>query len=110
MFEKVIRHDPFSTTNYHELGACYLYTGRFEEAIRICKRAIERNPKNLFAHLVLTSAYSAAGHEEEARATAKEILRINPKFSVEYISKTFTWKKQENKELYIGGLRKAGLK
>jgi len=110
IYEKVIRHDPFSTSNYFNLGACYLYTGRFEDAIRICKKATERNPKDLFAHLVLTSAYSAAGREEEARATAKEILRINPKFSVEYISKTFTWKKQENKELYIGGLRKAGLK
>lgn len=62
------------------------------------------------AHLCLTSAYSAAGREEEARAAAKEILRIDPKFSVESFSKILTYKKQEDKELYIGGLRKAGLK
>jgi tetratricopeptide (TPR) repeat protein len=58
----------------------------------------------------LTSAYSAAGREEEARATAKEILKINPKFSVESYSKARAYKKQEDKELFIGGLRKAGLK
>ncbi len=41
---------------------------------------------------------------------AEEILRIDPKFSVESFSRTFTVKKQEEKELFIGGLRKAGLK
>jgi len=95
---------------YYALGACYLFTGRFEDAIRICKKATERNPKDMFAHLYLTSAYSASGREEEARATAKEILRINPKFPVKSFSKTISYKKQEDKELFIGGLRKAGLK
>jgi adenylate cyclase len=110
IYEKVIRSDPFSTANYFQLGMCYLVTGQWEDAIRICKRATERNPKDLFAQLCLTSAYSAAGREEEAGTTAKEILRIDPKFSVEYFSKTVKLKKQADKELFIGGLRKAGLK
>jgi tetratricopeptide (TPR) repeat protein len=80
-----------------------------DDAIRICKEAIERNPKDLFAHLALVSAYSAAVREEQARATAKEVLRIDPKFSVETYSKAFPYKGKEEQEQFIGGLRKAGL-
>jgi adenylate cyclase len=109
MYEKVIRHDPFSTSHHYKLGICYLYTSRLDDAIRICKEAIERNPKDLFAHLTLVSAYSAAGREAQARATAKEVLRIDPKFSVETYSKAFPYKVKEEQELFIGGLRKAGL-
>jgi hypothetical protein len=61
------------------------------------------------SHLCLTSTYSAVGHEEEARAAAAEILRINPRFSVEYFSKMLSLKKAD-KEFFIGNLRKAGLK
>jgi len=110
LYEKVIRHDPFSSGLQAQLGACYLNLRRFDQAIRICKRATEMNPKDLFAHLYLTAAYAAAGREEESHATAKKILGIDPKFSVETLSKRFFTKNQDSKELFFDSLRKAGLK
>jgi adenylate cyclase len=110
IYEKIIRHDPFSTANHFQLGMCYLHTDRLDDAIRVSKQAIERNPTDLFAHLTLASAYSAAGRDDEAYDIAKEILRIDPKFSVESFSRTLKIKNQAEKELFIGGLRKAGLK
>lgn len=50
-----------------------------------------------------------SGRDEEARATASEVLRINPKFSLEYFTKTLVYKNQADKDRYIGALRKAGL-
>ena len=47
--------------------------------------------------------------EDEARATAKEVLRIDPKFSVETFARSFAHKEKEQNELFFGGLRKAGL-
>jgi len=47
---------------------------------------------------------------DEARAQAKEIMRLNPKFSVERFARTDPQKNQVVKKRYIDALRKAGLK
>jgi hypothetical protein len=38
------------------------------------------------------------GREEDARATAREVLRISPRFSLEKFSKNITLKNQADKE------------
>ncbi len=49
--------------------------------------------------------------EKDARAEAAEILRLNPKFSVDYLARTLSvYKDQSVKDNMIGALRKAGLK
>jgi adenylate cyclase len=108
--EKAIRIDPLSTFYDSSLGLSYLFAGKWEEAIRVCKRATDKDPRDLWAFICLASACSAGGREQDARAAASEILRINPLFSVEFVSKTLILKKQADKDLYIEGLRKAGLK
>ena len=60
--------------------------------------------------MMLAAAYSLAGRVEEARSGADEVLRINPKFSLEYQAKTFPFKNNRDLEQLIGALRKAGLK
>jgi hypothetical protein len=47
---------------------------------------------------------------DEARAQAKEIMKINPKFSVDQFARTDPQKNQVVKKRYIDSLRKAGLK
>jgi adenylate cyclase len=49
------------------------------------------------------------GREEEARAAAAEILRINPKFSLERYAKVLPFT-QPAAERIVEDLRKAGLK
>jgi hypothetical protein len=51
-----------------------------------------------------------SGRDEEARAEAAEVLRINPKFSLEQFTKTCTYKKKIDCEIPKNELRKAGLK
>jgi hypothetical protein len=60
--------------------------------------------------LFLAAVYSLAGRDEKARIEAAEVLRINPKFSLEKFAKSVTYKNQEDKERLISALRKAGLK
>ena len=67
-------------------------------------------PNNLVAHAFLAAAYSLHGREEEARAEASEVLRINPNFLVQSWEKTMPFRNQADLELVIGALRKAGLK
>jgi hypothetical protein len=62
---------------------------------------------------MMTVVYSMSGREEDARAEAAEVLRINPKFSVEKWEKAGkkAGKRQRgDKGKLSDALRKAGLK
>jgi adenylate cyclase len=91
------------------LGNAYSVAGRYEEALTNFKKAQERNPDNMWVYFSQAGIYGHLGRQKEARAAAKELLRINPKFSVEQYEKT-PWQKNRDKwNLHINGLRKAGL-
>jgi len=111
LFEKAIRLNPFAHTWYFlHLGHSYRFLGRYDEAIAVYQKAIQLSPKNLVAHLGLTSAYSLSGRDKEASAHATEILRISPEFSLDRFAEKLPFKNQAEKERYINALRKAGLK
>ena len=67
---------------------------RYEEAIAQLKKAIEREPRDIMSYIVLASTYSMAGREKEARAAAAEVIKINPKFSLE------NWKRSTRIKIY----------
>ncbi|MGD9032279.1 MAG: adenylate/guanylate cyclase domain-containing protein [Desulfobacteraceae bacterium] len=92
------------------LGTAYSIAGRDEEALTWYKKAEERNPDNMWSYSAQASIYGNLGREQEARAAAKEFLRLNPKFSLEQYEKA-PWQKNRKKwRLHVDGLRKAGLK
>jgi TolB-like protein/Tfp pilus assembly protein PilF len=110
VLKKALRLNPFPKVSYFViLGAAYRKTGRYEEAITMLKKAIKRAPDYLAAHSLLAATYIDLGREEEARAEAAEVLRINPKFTLERIAKRSILKDKATLERYIDALRKAGL-
>jgi len=109
LFQKAIRRTPFGPSFlYNDLGAALRNTGRFEEAVSALKKAIQIAPDNIQAHINLTATYIGMGREKEARAEAAEVLRINPKFSVDSYAKIFAYKDLNDR--VVASLRKAGLK
>jgi adenylate cyclase len=111
LIEKALRLSPHAPAWYIALlGGAYRLAGRNEEAMAAYKRAILRTPDFLPAHLALATLYSELGREEEARAEAADILRINPNFSLEVWRRTTPLKDQERLERWLAVLRKAGLK
>jgi adenylate cyclase len=106
LFQKGIRLNPFAPSPiYITFGRALRTTGRFEEAVSAYKKAIKLTPHFIDAHVGLAATYSMMGREKEARAEAAEILRINPKFSVDSYAKGI-----DETDKYINALRKAGLK
>jgi adenylate cyclase len=111
VFQKAIRLSPLgSTSTFLHLGHTYRVMGRFEEALSAYKKALQLAPDNIFAHLGLVTTYIMMGREKEARVEAAEVLRINPKFSVDSHAKILMNKNQSVVDNAISTWRKAGLK
>ncbi len=94
------------------LGIAYCQVGRYEDAITAQKGALSRNPNLLGSHICLAACYSMAGRDEAARAQIKELLRLNPNFSLERLAKQMApWKNPADGKLMTDAIRKAaGLK
>jgi adenylate cyclase len=108
--EQAIRLNPYPpSVHFRILGGAYRGAGRYEEAITEYKKALRQNPDDIFTHLGLAVIYIKLDREEEARAEAKEVMRIHPKFSLDYFAKVWHQKDQSVVDDSIVCLRKAGL-
>ena len=108
--KKAIRHDPKSPTFYY-LGLGHAYRGleQYENAIAAYNEALERDPDYFMAHVFLTATYYLAGREEEARAEAADVLRLQPKFSVARLAKILPYQDKDFLNRTLESMRKAGL-
>jgi adenylate cyclase len=108
--EKSIRLNPIpGFYYYHWLGRAYFMTGQYDKSIATWKKAANLRPNYLNAHTFLAACYSSLNRQAEAAAAAKEVLRINPKFSLESYVKRLPYKNKADIERYVAALRKAGL-
>jgi adenylate cyclase len=111
LIEKAMRLNPHYPASYlFLLGEAYRVAGRYEEAIAAYKKALTRNPDLLPVHVNLAAVYSELGREEEARAEVAEVLRINPKWSLEIWKQRQPYKDPAMVERVFAALRKTGLK
>ena len=109
--KKAIRLDPKGPAYYHlAMGHAYRGLGQYKEAISAYKKAFEGKPNYWMPRVFLAATYNMAGQEEMARAEAAEVLRINPKFSLEKLAKSLPYKNKDYLNQAIEGMRRAGLK
>jgi adenylate cyclase len=108
---QALRREP-EITDVHlaDVGRAYALAGRYEEAKVPLQRFLSHYPNILPAHLVLALVYSELGQTAEAQAEAAEVLRLNPKFSLEVYRQRSPIKDPAVLERHLAALRKAGLK
>ena len=92
------------------VGAAYAVAGHYEEARAPLQRFLSHYPNFLPFHVMLAAVDSELGQVAEARAEAGEVLRLNPKFSLEVHKQRMPIKDPAVLERHIAALRKAGLK
>ncbi len=110
LFHKALRVDPLNSYfPYWGLGATNLEMERYEEAINYLRKSLESNPKNTPVLAQLAFCYVVLEREEEARGVADEILKLNPKFSVNKLVERYPSRDQVLKQRMQGALLKAGL-
>jgi tetratricopeptide (TPR) repeat protein len=110
LMEKAIRLNPLPPAFYYlNLGGAYSRVGRTEEAIAMYKNAIALTPNNVMAYATLAAAYASLDREDEAKAAAAQVLRINPKFSAKRYAYSLAYKDQSISARFMELMIKAGL-
>jgi adenylate cyclase len=108
--QNAIRLNPLPTATYFVvLAVAYREAGQCEKAIETCKKALQREPNTQFAYINMAISYIRLGQEKAAQAAAAEILRINPKFSLDRYAKILPFPRPVADRI-VEDLRKAGLK
>ncbi len=100
----------FAEFHLGSVGPAYAVAGHYAEARAALQGFLTRYPNFLPARLMLAAVYSELGQATEARAEAAEVLRLNPKFSLEVHKQRMPIKDPAVLERHIAALRKAGLK
>ncbi len=102
-------HDSLLWVFFASKAIALVMLERFDEAISI-SRAAQRHPNAaIYAHL---GEMSALGHKGDTDAAADAIKRarsVKPDVSVSYVDKVLPVADPVCRELFLGGLRKAGL-
>lgn len=84
--ERALRLSPFDPLNYLSLNAqsiSYFQLEQFERAYEVAKRSVELNPRFSVSRAFLTATLARLGRSEAVQAEAKQVLALDPGFSVE---------------------------
>jgi DNA-binding winged helix-turn-helix (wHTH) protein len=106
-FARIIRLSPIDLSLFSAftgMGAAFIGLGRFDEAVVAAKKAIRQNPVYPVAYRCLAIALAHLRCEAEAREAAAGLLKLEPGFRISEWP-AGRWLPQ----IYIDGLRKAGL-
>ena len=107
MIEKAMRLDPRHPVSWYDrLGrACYA-ARQYEKAVKALKHIGQPKIRQL---LYLAASYGRLGLKEKANAEVAQILKLDPKVTVETWAEREPYKNSGDKEHWIDGLRKAGI-
>lgn len=101
--------DQTQAANLSVEGLCHLVAGRYPEALRAERRAVQIRPNFGTAWRTLTAAAGLAGDLETARQGLVECKRLQPNLSIDWVEKYHPLIRSEDRARYIEGLRSAGL-
>jgi adenylate cyclase len=88
------------------MSAAFISLGRFDEAVAAAKKALSQNQTFVITYRCLAAALAQLGRDAEARETAARLLELEPNF---HISKWMVPHSRSGAQMFIDGLRKAGL-
>ena len=109
--ETHMRHDPlYSPWAPRVLGLARYMLKAYSEALPPLRECTSRAPDMSLGHVVLAATLAQLGQLDEARAAAAEVLRTDPKYTIDGKQRRLArFKRPEDVEHLFDGLRKAGL-
>ena len=93
---------------YHNLAFAHFMVEDYSKTIDDCLKCLMLAPDSIFPHLLSAASYAELGETIKANDSAKEILRINPVYSIKKASNMMFNKPSDLNNL-VDALRKAGI-
>ncbi len=104
------RLDPHHPSIFlHFVAQANFSLGRYEAAAELLLKRIARTPATDSSRMMLAACYGHLGRADEARAAWAELLKVNPKFSLEQRERVLPYKDPRDFARIAEGLAKAGL-
>ena len=107
--ERLSPRDPIQAANLSSIGSCYFVAGRYAEALDFHRRAVELRPEFGTAWRSLAASAGLTGDLDTARAALREVLRLHPTLSLDWVERFHPIVAAETRAKYMEGLRCAGL-
>lgn len=102
--------DPLAAI-YCGIAAYAQFVGReYDAAMRTAREGIRQRADFVGAHRVLTAAAGMAGQIDIARAALQELRAVQPNVSLEWIAREIPIRQAAEREHYLEGFRRAGLR
>jgi TolB-like protein/Tfp pilus assembly protein PilF/predicted Ser/Thr protein kinase len=79
-YSRALEIEPGNATVVGGAASLAATLGRFDEALRLDRRAVELDPLSIQAHAVLSSHALYAGLLDDAEAASRKVLELNPDF------------------------------
>jgi DNA-binding SARP family transcriptional activator/TolB-like protein len=97
---------------YFRTTACIalLLAGKPDEAVAVGRQAVRENPHFQASYRPLIAGLGLTGRQDEAARYLRELQRLHPDFSLDWFKEVYPPLHGEGRELYIDGLRKAGVR
>lgn len=108
LIEKAQRLNPNNRYEFAR-GVAMFMMARYADAIELLQRNFGNNPNFVPSGLYLAASHALVGNQREAEATVADIKRVRPDYKFDKDSRT-QFKKPEDRERLVSGLRRAGLR
>jgi tetratricopeptide (TPR) repeat protein len=101
--------DPESFQSESAMGFAHLFQGRYAEALAWTSRSHAHHPNWPVAMRTAAAANALAGNIDEARKIAAQLRLMDPEMRIFHLKEFFPYRRAEDIERMIKGLRLAGL-
>ncbi len=112
-FDEAVRispKDPYRWAFWSYRAMAHLFAGKFDEAIQWAEGSENVPNSHYWSTAVRASALAHAGRMDEAEAAVAKLTERRPGISCDFVaSRLFYLKDPDQVEIYVSGLRKAGL-
>ena len=109
LLEMHMRLDPFYEPNAPvALGFAYYMLGRYNDALPLLQEGVSRAPDMAHGRYVLAMTYARLEELDKARAEVEIALRLEPWYKISQSLTARYFKRPEDTEHLVTGLRKAG--
>jgi TolB-like protein/DNA-binding SARP family transcriptional activator len=102
-------YDPLMYAYNAYASIAYLVDGQYERAIECALRSLRENRTYTAAHRLLVIALVLAGRENEARASARRLLELEPRLTVAGFRRRYPGSAASHAELLCDALARAGV-